>query len=316
MTAILAEPSLFIYAGDQNGVFSIPSFQVFWNTFDRLRRAMEHNSAQLWLSGDLLLAVQRLFPYSALRGETVSDPMLYAAASVVVKFLERVVRRPVREYEGMEEKAEFEPSWRRRPFVYQDDDVWMSWLDLVIQLVRGEAGGGVKRDDLLAAELENSAIEEADSVVVKVSETGTLVLRVRRVPAADWPSYWVDPDAFASLTAKRGALNVSITYEKSGHQPKPAIKGVLEDTARLHAGIVTRMVTTYHHPAKTGTCRLTMHADISQIKFTISDGEEIVAGYFSSIASDQDEQLAVLRLLERAFYAGCTVRGWKISRKT
>jgi hypothetical protein len=104
-----------------------------------------------------------------------------------------------------------------------------------------------------------------------------------------------------------------VSYEDSGHQPSRVIKKVLERTSIDASEFVTSVKTTYRNPDAAEACKLEAHSDPGQIRFQISDGQELVCGYFSTVATSLDEQSVVLRFVKAMFYTRCNNERLRVS---
>lgn len=309
MTPVLAEPALYVYAGDQDGSYSDVSFKAFYRVFERLKEFIELNNACIFMSAEIYKATQKMFPYTTIISKNRErNAKIWMEASVVTRFLEKHIDKPLRDYKCGDDRTSFGDGFERNAPVYADDDVWISWKDLIVQVVTDLHGCAHQRE-LLATDCEQSCVTATTPVLlVKLNDSSQFELRIRRATAQQWPTGFIDPqhnEHIDAMRARRVPKDPDIDYEKSGHQPPSLIKRVLERTAKKANDVVLRMNTTYFNPEAPSRCKLEAHSDVAQIKFTVSDGQATVVGYFTTIANSVAEQNAAITHLDGIFRARC-----------
>ena len=321
MKPVLAEPALYVYAGNQDGRYSDVSFKAFYRVFERLKKFIELNNACIFTSAEIYKATEKMFPYSTISSKNRErNAKIWEEASVVTRFLEKHIDKPLRDYKCGDDRTSFGDGFERNAPVYADDDVWISWKDLIVQVV-SDLHGCAHQRELLTTDCEQSCVTTTTpALIVKLNDSSQFELRICRATEHQWPTGFIDPqhiELIEAMRARRGRVpkDPDIDYEKSGHQAPVSIKRVLERTAKDKRvlertakeanGIVLRMNTTYFNPEAPSRCKLEAHIDVAQIKFTVSDGQATVVGYFTTNANSVTEQKAAKWYLDRIFREQC-----------
>lgn len=311
MNTLLVEPSVYVYAEESGGSFNAKNFNLFWNLFDRFRRLVESNDSRIFLNADIRSAITNLFPYSLLgsvehRSAIVGNP--FTAAGVIVRFLDKYAVQPVRNYAGCE-NVSCEEELVRQSAVYIDEDIWLAWRDLVGQLANEWCEANILAKELLRAEDKFSCVgNDCRKIKVSLSGKSLVELLICHLSKGSIPELHIDPDLLDKLIEKRteaGALTFS--YEDSGHQPSREIKKVIQRTAQDAENIVIRMNTIYYNPDSTLPCKLFLDEEFNKVGFRITDGKEVVKGFFTTLAQSKLEQQAAFRYLERFFRHRCSL---------
>jgi hypothetical protein len=240
-------------------------------------------------------------------------------AQAIIRFLDRHATHPVARYEGLHERWGLGDGFTRACLLYGDEEVWLAWHDMLSQSAEEACECGGKGRDLLAAEPDESCVQDAATDVSLISNSSHEIrLGVCRLMGGPLVPGLVDPWIITEmreryeLSGKKLPSAPDIDYEKSGHQAAVDIKRVLERTANESGDMIIRMNTTWRNPALAESCKVAADASANKIAFRVSNGKETVKGYFTSIASSRGEQSTVLTYVERVFVRNCVRVGLSI----
>jgi hypothetical protein len=311
---LLAEPTLYVYGGNSGGAYCYASFERFWLLFERLQEFVELNDARLYTAADLHDAVSSLFPYATLLYRSSQpDSRVYAAAALVLRFLGRYCVQPLSGYEGAETSTTFDEGHLPRGPVYSNGSVWIAWQDLAARVGLHLLDQGKAHGNLIATFPADSCVS-AESTQLSLIYGGEerFSFQIHRAGEPSWPTGFIDPVVMGRMRNRPGSNPVKLAYEDSGHQPSPKMKRVLGRTVNDAADIVLRMNTERNAHAA-DTCKLELAAAPAQIRFRISDGDMTYHGFFTTTATDVDEQRASLVYLSRFYRSHCQRESFRLT---
>src|SRR5262249_11524976 len=267
----------------------------------RFREFVELNEIQLYGSIELSKSIYSLFPYATLNARmTQPSSVVHTAAAALVRFLDKYFAQPLSEYEGLEATATFRPEHQQVCFVYLDGSVWLAWRDLIARVGRLLLTEDESDASLVATHPSESCISsEVSHLGVSFPEEEKISFRVYRACDSCWPPGLIDPTLLQSMRKRRDPSPPKCSYEKTGHLPSKVIKRVLERTANQAQAIVVRRNTVHYCPDAADPCKLELHSEPNQIKFTISHNAVTFHGYFTTTAENPAEQSVALTYLDK-----------------
>lgn len=302
---ILMEPACYAWAGEgssatypsqefERGVLWLDSF-FSWNRHCRVP-----------MTADLRAAISRVFPYeaAAVAGRVGQAQEL---VGLITRLVDRVRVMPDNEY--LEAELTSAGLLDRRAAVYRDDDVWLSWCDLLAQSVV---------DSDARSEHLNAFLAWVDSCVRSDTEdwarTAVRWILGDRDPLPDGT---VDPRAMETMKGRWKRSKRPTVWEDSGHQPPVAIKRLVARVVDDCEGVVVRFGSTYFNPALPSRCAVsgcgTDGDGVSQLDCCISDGGVTVRGVFRTTAETPQEQAAALSFVRRRMRDRCDETGFEFS---
>lgn len=278
---------------------SADAFQAFEDGVNWLESFFSCNRhCRIPMTEELRAAVSLLFPFE-LAARTGRMGKAQELVSTILRVIDRFRAAPSLEYSASEAFVA-DLSLSRSGGVYADDDVWLSWCDLLAQCLRESRG---RREAMCVF------IARVNSCVGKVcgGEDGS----VRWIHGGRdvLPDGTVDPDAMRAMRerAKRSARDV--VWEDSGHQAPVSIKRLISRVVEDCAGVVIRFGSTYFNPAMRARCSVSgsgTDADsIHRLDCTLSDGVVTLRGAFRTSAETVAEQLAALSFVTQSMRERC-----------
>ncbi|MDO9017168.1 MAG: hypothetical protein Q8S73_15830 [Deltaproteobacteria bacterium] len=305
MTRLLAEPSCYIFSADPTHEAGFEAAcNDFLVTFKYFQDIVELNQVHVYLTKDLSDAVQGMFPYSS---KAPGMSRMYEATGVVLRFLDKHAALPLWDYQLRDTTIDHQ-SLSRASALYQHEDVWLAWVDLLAQVLGVKVTAGEESADVMASQLETSCFLQ--NVTPLILDAASIDVRACRADKKVWPRKYLDPDVLERMRKRRRGTGIAAAWEDSGHQPSIAIKRALVRSAAAVNEFVARVGSTYYNPKLAETCKLSLSSDFGDIEFRISDGQSTLKGCFTTIARDAEEQRVALRLLSREFRDQCNSAGF------
>lgn len=256
------------------------------------------------MTRDLRAAVSRLFPYKA-----AASMGRIGQAQELIGLITRMVDRacvvPDFDYNGDELRAA-SLGLIRVSAIYLDDDVWLSWTDLLAQCVADASARSAALHAFVS--LTNSCID-FDAVEHRPGPVNWV--RIRR---DSLPDGLVDPTAIVAMRARWRKCARSSVWEDSGHQPPVTIKRLLSRLVEDCEGVVLRFGSTYYNPCLSARCAVmgcgTTRDHVSQLDCCLSDGVVTVRGVFRTTAETSSEQTAALSYVRERLRLRCAEAGF------
>lgn len=302
---ILVEPACYTWAVESDSVAAYPALPfvdgVMW-----LESFFSFNPhCHVPMTADLRAAIGRLFPYQAAAGiGRIAEAQ--ELVGVITRMIERISFVPDFEYQGLESRAP-NSSIGLRVGLYLDEDVWISWCDLISQCVAHTERHGGRLHGFSAAEkscVHPTLFKRNIGSTIRWIRGGQDVL----------PDGTVDPDAMKVMKARWQRSSRAIAWEDSGHQPPISIKRLIARVLSDCEGVIVRFGSTYFKPSASARCGIkscgTDGDNINQLECTASDGSVIVRGIFRTTAETAIEQATALSLVRWHFRVRCAEAGF------
>ena len=304
--SIPIEPSCYIFTHieDEPDEFRIR----FWPIFKAIDKFFELNDLKFPISNELYDSVSHLWPFQA----GIRLPNRQEPSTLVLKFIEKRMQRPVFEYKGLEEAFATE-SFHKPKGAYADEYVWIAWMDLLAQIIRNFEHHHSDHAPIILTCDKWSSFCDPPVVVFKIFDELEVILRGYRVGTGEWPPGLIAPESFLSLYSRARPGIPPFCEEKSGHLPPIKIKRSLMRTATKLNWLVERVATTFRMDTGTDPCKLQLTPDPGEIDFRISDGNVLFKGVFKTIAKTSEEQKLSLIMLTREFRVQCEQEGFVIN---
>lgn len=303
---VLVEPGLVAFRKIPDGEDLVSYFEEFWRLFELTRDTVQLNGLELVCSAELYEFMGELFPYDLITADARRRcGALEAAAGLLLKFLDRHLARPGLEWAGLDAEVTVTPQEEPPRGVYEDENLRIAWLDLVAQMIDAEDS---ERNVLRSHAPYSFAPDDAAEARAELGERASS-FRLTRVDSTDL-SPLLSPTAYRSLQARVTDGEPTVRYEDSGHPPPISIQRALERTASAAGGVVRRVNTSYRTVAS-DRCKLRSTGS-GQIEFTISDGDVLFKGQYTTCAESDDELAVALRLLEVHFFRYCRAEGFQL----
>ena len=289
-----AERDVPTYPSDEfvAGVMWLESFFI-WNPQCRIP-----------ITHDLRAAISRLFPYQAVAssGRIGNAQELIG---IITRMVDRVCVLPELEYKGTE-LACASLGLGRTSNIYLDDDVWLSWTDLLAQCIADNAARGSRLYALASAARSCVEFSSFDCPPGPVHWI--------RIQHDKLPECLVDPAAITAMKARWHKCGRPTVWEDSGHQPPLTIKRLLSRLVDDCEGIILRFGSTYFNPVLPSRCSVvgcgTEVERLCQLECCVSDGTVTVRGIFRTTAQSASEQSAALSYVRERLRLRCAEAGF------
>lgn len=303
MRSLHVEPSCYTFVATGDDKRDARVFrEVFWPNCHRLMAFADANEVSVAISPELFDAVASLFPYASLAASHESSFAPREAVQIVVRFLDRRAR--YHQYGGRED-AVLNQLVRRGP-VYEHDDIWLAWADLLGALV---STASTRKWEAIASDDARSSFPAGCATLVLPEGAIDLF----RLPLTRWPAGMMDPESLNAMKQRKDGTGFAVRWEDTGNLPSRAIQKALKRTADACSDIVARVGTTYRNPDVAETCKLSLGRDCSDVEFRISDGHCTFKGMFATTATDRREQSSALRYIWKEYRRCCLNEHFEVS---
>lgn len=301
------EPSCFIFGGTETDDDQFLS--CFWPTFQAIEAFVELNSVSVPLSEDLQAAAATMFPWALHSIRASRQPY----ASLIVRFLEKRIVKPSYQYANMEDFVDV-GSLQRAGTAYASDDVWISWRDLLAQLVQEAVGRKSTNSELMLSRCGWSCLTDPPLASWPTPGGGVFRLIGHRASSGNWPPGLVAPEPYLAMRRRKSPAAPSVRWEDGGHLPPKPIQRALTRTAGDLSWLVSRVATTYRADSTPDRCKVLPESECKDVGFRISDGHVLFKGVFTTIADTRDEQKVAVQLLGRHFKTRCESEGFVLGQ--
>lgn len=301
---VLVEPACYVWAAEGTGASVYPPSafidDVLWlESFFSWNR-----NCRIPMTSELQTAVSRLFPYEA-AASTERMGQAQELVGMISRMIDRLRSNPNFEY-GDASSCPL-ADLNREARVYQDEDVWLSWQDLLTQCIQANVGFD-QRLDALASTLNSCVTRQGVE-----SPDGSFIQWHRRL-GGSLPTGTVDPVAMLKMESRWRENLRSVVWEVSGHQPSLELKRVVSRVVADCKGIVLRFGSTYFNPAMPSRCsvlgRGTGPEQVAQLALTVSDGLATLRGVLLTTAETPAEQAAATTFVRNSLKERCDSAGY------
>ena len=309
--AIVCEPGLYAFGGFGPESDVSDKFSRFEKSVMEFMEFAKLNDLRLLCTRDLFDRATALFPYNVLHEELRKGRGRQEdLASLLNRFLSQYLQSPQLEYSIAEDSIqEIRPNHISQG-VYQDEDLWLMWRDLVVQVALVVEEQVLRTRDLMAAESDFSCFPPtSEAMVLQLTDGQEENFGLFRMMDCPYPAGLLNYQAHQSLTERKGPNDPDtpdFNYEKTGHILPRSLQKVLERTA-IDCKDFTVLMATEKRDQKS-PCKLicdSQDSGVDQIRYVVSDGDWTMKGYFKTLAQNLDEQAVALELLRREFVRHC-----------
>jgi hypothetical protein len=317
MQKLLIEPAAYAIAENSDSQSLSDEFSQFYKSFLRLEKFVKLNEIQLVCSGEVYRRSQHLFPYASLSEDNRTENGLPQMVAQQLNIFLDQVATPFEEWEGRDEDIlDVQPRVDPEPPLYRDTELRTAWWDLLA----GCASSNENLFLMLVAPSRSFAPPDTSSVGITGKAKAYESIAALHLWRSMAGGNFLDVEPYEQLQARSPdpAVKVDIDYEDSGHHPPAPMKRALEQTAKEHRDLVSRM-NTKRIVGNALVCKLMIPAEESggsanhsQLEFTISDGDITYKGYFTTRATTVDQLQVALLLVRRTYMQKCERAGLKM----
>lgn len=254
------------------------------------------------MTTELQAAVSRLFPYETAEASGRMGPAK-ELIGLITRMIDRIRCRPNLEYLDLTAIYPLEDIIARKSAVYHDDDIWLSWCDLISQCLQSAAERGSPSLDAFASTLSSCVHDHRSDIDRRFS------VRWHRRSESSLPNGTVDPAAMKAMMSRWQQNKRSLVWENSGHQPPLDVKRLITRVVGDCEGIVLRFGSTYFNPSMPSRCSVlgggTDKDHLHQLALSISDGRTTIRGVLYTTASTIEEQAAALTYVGNSLKQKC-----------